>query len=109
MFLEFVKKGGLTLKQKVHQLMVKIWKQEKIPCEWSEGILCPIYKEGDRKQCSKYRGISLLKYKIFAVLLYSRLSKINEPEIGNYQVGFRPNRSTTDNIFFCEADLREMP
>jgi len=44
---EFIKKnGGLTLKQKIHQLIVKIWKQEKIPCEWSEGILCPIHKKG---------------------------------------------------------------
>jgi len=81
--------------------MVKIWKQEKIPCEWSEGILCPIYKKGDRKQCNNYRGISLLNvaYKIFAILLYNHLSKIIEPEIGNYQVGFRPNTSTVDNIF----------
>jgi hypothetical protein len=31
--------GGLILKQKIHQLIVKIWKQEKIPGEWSEGIL----------------------------------------------------------------------
>ena len=38
-------------------------------------------------------------YKIFAILLYNRLSTIIEPEIGNYQMGFRPNRSTTDNIF----------
>jgi hypothetical protein len=44
---ECIKNGGLTLKHKVHQLIVKIWKQEKIPCEWSEGILCPIYKKGD--------------------------------------------------------------
>jgi hypothetical protein len=45
--------------------------------------------------------ISLLKiiYKIFAILLYNRLSKITEPEIGDYQMGLRPNRSTVDNIF----------
>ena len=80
---------------------MKIWKQEKIPYEWSEGILCPIYKKGDRNQCNNYRGISLLNiiYKIFAILLYSRLSKIIKPVIGNYQMGFRPNRSTVDNIF----------
>ena len=87
---EFIKNGGLSLKQKIHQLMVKIWKQEKIPCEWSEGILCPINKKGDRKQGNNYRGKSLLNvtYKIFAILLYNRLSKIIEPEIGNYQMGF---------------------
>ena len=80
---------------------MKIWKQEKIPCEWSEGILCPTYNKEDRKQCNIYRRISLLNitYKIFAILLYNRLSKITEPEIGNYQMGFRPNRSTVDNTF----------
>jgi hypothetical protein len=40
---EFIKNGGLTLKQKVHQL----WKQEKIHCEWSEGIpVSSIQKRG---------------------------------------------------------------
>jgi sorting nexin-29 len=98
---EFIKNGGLILNKKIHKLIVKIWKQEKIPNEWSEGILCPIYKKRDRKQCNNYRGISLLNiiYKIVAIILYNRLSKIIEPEIGNYQMGFRPNRSTIDNIF----------
>jgi len=74
---------------------------KKIPCERSEGILCTIYKKGYRKQCNTYRGISLLNitYKIFAILQYNRLSKIIEPEIGNYLMAFRPNRSTIDNIF----------
>jgi mannosyltransferase OCH1-like enzyme len=57
---EFIKNGGFPLKQKIYQIIVKIWKQEKIPSKWSEGILCLIYKKGDRKQCNKYRGISLL-------------------------------------------------
>jgi sorting nexin-29 len=88
---------------------VKIWKQEKISCEWSEGILCPIYKKGDRKQCNNYRGISLLNitYKILAILLYNRLSKIMELEIGNYQMGFRPNRSTIDNVFMVRQNYEK--
>ena len=70
---------------------MKIRKQN---CEWSEGILCPIYKKGDRKQSNNYRGISLLNitYNIFAILLYNRSSKIIEPEIGNYQMGFRTDQ-----------------
>jgi len=89
---------------------VKIWKQEKMSYEWSEGILCPLYKIGDRKQCSNYRGISLLNitYKIFAILLYNQLSKLIEPEIRNYQIGFRPNRSTINNIFIVRH-IRAMP
>jgi hypothetical protein len=43
---EFIKNGGLILKQKIHQLIVKIWKQEKIRCEWSEGILSNIQQRG---------------------------------------------------------------
>ena len=42
---EFINNGGLPLKQNLFQLIVKIWKQEKIPYEWSECILCPIYKK----------------------------------------------------------------
>jgi hypothetical protein len=80
---------------------VKLWKLEKIPSEWTDGILCPIYKKRDRKHCNNYRGISVwnITYKMFAILLYNRLSEIIEPEIGNYQMGFRPDRSTIDNIF----------
>jgi len=52
-----IKNGGSTLKQKIHQIIMKIWKREKIPCEWSEGILCPIYKKGNRKQCNNNYNI----------------------------------------------------
>jgi len=60
-----------------------------------------IQKKGGRKQSNTYRGISLLNitYKIFTILLYNQLSKIIEPENGNYQMGFRPNRPIIDNIF----------
>jgi hypothetical protein len=38
-------------------------------------------------------------YKIYAILLNTRLSKIIENKLGDFQMGFRPNRSTIDNIF----------
>ena len=43
-------------------------------------------------------------YKIFATILSNRLSEIMESKLGEYQAGFRPNRSTVDNIFI----LRQM-
>ena len=61
---EFIKNGGLIPKQKLHQLILKIWKQEKMPCEWSEGILCPIHKKGDKKQCKKLSRNILTEYNV---------------------------------------------
>jgi hypothetical protein len=41
-------------------------------------------------------------YKIYAILLNKRLSEIIENKLGDYQMGFRPNRSTIDNIFIVQ-------
>jgi sorting nexin-29 len=69
--------------------------------EWLQGIICPIYKKGERTICSNYRLIMLLNiaYKIFTIILKNRLSKIVESKLIDVQSGFRPNRSTLDNIF----------
>ena len=36
------------------------WKLGKTPRDWQTGVIIPIFKKGDRKQCTNYRGISLL-------------------------------------------------
>ena len=36
------------------------WKFGKTPRDWQTGVIIPIFQEGDRKQCTNYRGISLL-------------------------------------------------
>jgi hypothetical protein len=61
----------------------------------------PIYKKGDKTDCSNYRGISLLSttYKILFNILLSRLTPHAEEIIGDHQCGLRCNRSTTDHIF----------
>ena len=52
-------------------------------------------------QCKNYRPITLLNvaYKIFAITLCKKLTEIMEGKLGEYQMGFRPHRSTIDNIF----------
>ena len=36
------------------------WKFGKTPRDWQTGMIIPIFMKGDRKQCTNYRGISLL-------------------------------------------------
>ena len=74
-----------------------------------QGIICPIYKKGDRAICSNYRLITLLNiaYKIFTILLNNRLSKIVESKLSDAQAGFRPNRSTLDNIFIIHQTFEK--
>ena len=47
---------------------------------------------------------ALFVYKIFTIFLKNRLSTVVESKLSEAQAGFRPNRSTLDNIFFiCQT------
>jgi len=36
------------------------WGSGTVPLDWQTGVVVPIFKKGDRRVCSNYRGISLL-------------------------------------------------
>jgi hypothetical protein len=63
------------------------WNKEELPEEWKESIIVPIYKKGNKADCSNYRGISLLSstYKILSNILLSRLTAYAEEIIGDHQ------------------------
>jgi len=69
---------------------MEIWKEETLPTEWREGIICPIYKKGDRMICSNYRPITLLNvaHEIFIILINNRLSIIVKSKLEDGQMGF---------------------
>jgi hypothetical protein len=104
---ELIKAGGRTIHGEIHKLIISIWNKEEFPEEWKESIIVHIYKKSHKTDCSNYRDISLLPtiYKIFSNILLSMLTPYEEEILGDYQCGFRHNRSTTDHIF-C---IRQMP
>ena len=57
---ELIKAGGRTIRSEIHKLINSIWNKEELPEQWKESIIVPIYKKGDKTDCSNYRGISLL-------------------------------------------------
>jgi hypothetical protein len=74
----------------IHKLIISILNKEELPEEWKELIIEPVYKKGDKTDCSNYRGISLLPptYKILFNILLSRLAPYAEEIIGDHQCGF---------------------
>jgi hypothetical protein len=56
---ELIKYGGRKLWIRIYQLKKRVWETEHMPQEWSTAIICPLYKKGNKLDCSNYRGISL--------------------------------------------------
>ena len=88
---------------------MKICNEETWIEQWNNSWINPIHKKGDKTLCSNYRGISILNvgYKIFASILCERLKPYLNDIIGSYQCGFRPGKSTTDQIFTLRRILEK--
>jgi hypothetical protein len=63
---ELIQAGEETLRSEIHKLIKLIWKKE-LPHKWRESIVVPIDKNGDKTECSDFRGLSLLSnsYKFY--------------------------------------------
>ncbi|KAK7889103.1 hypothetical protein WMY93_024663 [Mugilogobius chulae] len=77
------------------------WRTGTVPLDWQTGVVVPLFKKGDRRVCSNYRGITLLSLlpKVYSRVLERRLRPIVEPRIQEEQCGFRPGRGTLDQLY----------
>ena len=77
------------------------WRSGTVPLEWQTGVVVPLFKKGDRRLCSNYRGITRLSLpgKVYARVLERRIWPIVEPWIQEEQCGFRPGLGTLDQLY----------
>ena len=71
------------------------------PKQWQTIVIIPIHKKGDKRKCTNNGGISLISVpgKVYAKCLEKKCREIVEPKLTDAQCGFRPGRSTMDQIF----------
>ena len=93
----------------IHKHIISIWNKDELPEEWKDSIIVPIYKKGDKTDCSHYRSISLFPtmYKILSNILLSRLTPYAKEILGDHQCRFWHNRSTTNHIFCIHQILEK--
>ena len=82
------------------KLYNRTMESERMPEEWRDSVLIPIFKnKGDVQSCSNYRGIKLISHtmKLWERIVEKRLR--SDLKFSNQQYGFMPGKSTTDAVF----------
>ena len=84
------------------------WQSETVPLDWQTGLVVPLFKKGDRRVCSNYRGITLLSLpgKVYSRVLERRIRPIVEPQIQEEQCSFHPGRGTLDQLYTLRRVLK---
>ena len=90
-------------------LFGKIWRQEKIPMDWSKGVIIKLPKKGDLKNCDNWRGIMLLSIpsKVLCKVILNRIDKQIDTKLREEQAGFRAGRGCTDQIFTLRTVIEQ--
>ena len=100
---ELIKHGGESMISTLTEICQKCWEQKKWPTEWTKSIIIPLPKKGNTKQCQNYRTISLICHasKVLLRIILNRLKSQAESLLAEEQAGFRPGRSSMEQICNC--------
>ena len=86
-------------------------KQGRIPDQWKEALVTPLFKKGNKNKASNYRPISLTSIccKIMEHILHSNIITHLETHniLSDYQHGFRKNRSCESQLIITVQDLAD--
>ena len=106
---ELLKKGGDELVTVITAICQKIWEKKQWPDDWTRSLIIPLPKKGNLRQCGNYRTISLISHtsKIMLRVILNRLKNEAEEHLAEEQAGFRPGRSTVEQIFNCHIMMQK--
>ena len=96
----------------LHSKRQQIWKTQQWPQDWKRSVFIPIPNKGNAKECPNYHTISLISHtsKVMLKILQARLQHYVNPELPDFQAGFRKGRGTRDqtaNICWIIEKARE--
>jgi ribonuclease HI len=82
---------------------------QSVPFEWLTSVMIPVHKKGNTDDCNNYRGIALMSItaKLYNRILLGRLQDVLESKLRINQNGFRPNRSTTQQVLALKRIIEE--
>ena len=106
---EFISHGGEISAIILSELFNIISKFGTVPTQWRTALVVPIYKEkGSDQEIKNYRPISLtcVIRRIYEKRLMLELGP-QLRQLSDFQGGFRPKRSTLDQIFYLEEVMEE--
>lgn len=106
---ELLKHGGEETTKALTTLCQKIWNSKVWPKEWTRSLVIPLPKKGNLRQCQNYRTISLISHpsKVMLRIILNRLKSYAEELLSEEQAGFRPGRSTVEQIFNCRIMIEK--
>ena len=84
----------------LHRILNFAWEKEEIPGDRKKGLLVKLTKKGDVSRCSYWKGIMLLSIpsKVLTRVILNRMKVAVDEVLREEQVGFRKDRSCTDQI-----------
>jgi len=97
---EALKEGGPCTVEALHRILTFAWEKEEIPDDWKRGLLVKLTKKGDLSRCGNWRGIMLLSIPsiVLTRVILNRMRVAVDEALRDEQVGFRKDRSCTDQI-----------
>ena len=107
---ELLRAGGEFSAKKIHELLKNIWKYEKVPIKWKQGLIIKLPKKGNLKECKNSRGITLLSVaeKILGRIIIDRLRDRVDKRLRMEKAGYRSGRGTTEQVFVLRNILEQV-